>query len=226
MKRFLFLAVSALLTISSQAQDSFEGSVTMKVKLTGEGADQFAAFMPESYKYYFLGEDLRFEINGGIAAMMMGNMIVKQEEKIMYMVKETEKTAYKIPIGDDDDETDEEDSDISVEKTSETKKILGYTCTKYLLKSKDADQEVWATEEISLKSKNDQAASGGLFNGFVPGAILETSSEMKGDGMDGIIMTMTASEISTVKPDASLFEVPEGYEIVDSSLEELFKNGR
>jgi hypothetical protein len=36
----------------------------------------------------------------------------------------------------------------SFEKTGETQKILGYTCTKYIFKSKDGTSEIWATEDL------------------------------------------------------------------------------
>jgi|GEM_PF-5580068 len=36
----------------------------------------------------------------------------------------------------------------SLEKTGETEKILGYTCEKYLLKTKDATSELWLTDGL------------------------------------------------------------------------------
>lgn len=38
--------------------------------------------------------------------------------------------------------------DITLEKTSETEKILGYTCVKYISKSKDLTTDIWATEQL------------------------------------------------------------------------------
>jgi hypothetical protein len=66
-------------------------------------------------------------------------MTMLMPDQQMYMVMPMRRTAA--AAGQDP-------ADVQLEKTSETEKILGYTCTKYLVKSKEGTTQVWATDQL------------------------------------------------------------------------------
>jgi len=45
----------------------------------------------------------------------------------------------------------DDDMDFTFKKTSETKKISGYNCQKYVMTSESIDGEFWFTNEVDLK---------------------------------------------------------------------------
>ncbi len=105
-----------------------------------------------------------------------------------------------------------------VTKTSEMKKILNYTCTKYIVESttphgKTAQQIFWTTKEISIDMKNLSRHQAGKGNQFfydnIEGVPLEIEMSMP-EGK----MTMQATEIKKESLAASLFQIPAGYKEV------------
>lgn len=203
---------------SVYAQNGFEGQITFNVKLMGEGADQMAAFMPSAYNYVFKGGDLKFWMEGGMTAAMMGEIVVLGGEGKAYMVKHDEKTAYLMPGSEDDDAGN--DQDIEVEKLDSTKKILGYSCRKFKITQKaeggeDAVQYFWTTPDIRFdrNSSTDQHA-GGMFVEGVEGFPLMVISTMD---MGGNKMTsvMTVTKIDERSVSADEVSVPGDYEVQD-----------
>jgi len=105
-----------------------------------------------------------------------------------------------------------------VTKTNETKKILNYTCTKYIVEAtspsgKTAQQTFWTTKEINVDMKNlsrHDAGRGGKFYyeniEGVPLLIEMTSPEGN--------MKMEATEVKKESLNASLFQIPAGYKEV------------
>ena len=95
----------------------------------------------------------------------------------------------------------------TVEKTSETKDILGYKCTKAIIRSDDgAEINVFYTSELGSGAINFDNAQ---FKD-IDGVMLEF--EMPDEGMS---MKFTAVDIQHKNVSDSEFEIPEGYEMFD-----------
>lgn len=132
----LTLLLSLFLCVGASAA-SFEGKVKMKMT---NGRSEHA--LTYSMKGGLVRTD--FEISNGQTASAIldvgrDQMTMLMPAQQMYMVMPMRRTAA--AAGHDP-------ADVQLEKTSETEKILGYTCTKYLVKSKEGTTEVWATDQL------------------------------------------------------------------------------
>lgn len=109
--------------------------------------------------------------------------------------------------------------DYKVTKTSETAKILNYSCTKYIVEvtshETKINQYIWATTEIKdfdLKALAKQRMGNGgqrLFYDNIDGVPLKT--EMK---MQSATMIMEVTEIKKESIDQSLFVIPSDFKEV------------
>ena len=213
MKKLLFTLFALGALFSTSVAQSFEGKIVYGIELKGEGADQFAAFMPSSYEYTVKESNLKFKMNGGMTSAMMGEFIVLGDREESYMVKHSEKTAYKM-----EPDEDEKESDIkpTVTKEKETAKIQGYTCQKYkVVMNSDGNEVVqymWVTNEIKFKKPKNAQNAGQLFVDGIDGFPLKVTSEMNTMGM-AMTMIMTATSVDTRKVSDSVFEIPNDYEI-------------
>ncbi len=139
MKKFpAFLLVCALLVPAALSAASFEGKVVMKMRMSkGEPMP-----MTLSVKEGFTRTDMVMG-KGTTASMIMDQakqeIIILMDAQKMYMVQ---------PMPKPEDYSNGKPTDFTFEKTNETEKILGYTCVKHLVKSKDGTSEIWATEQL------------------------------------------------------------------------------
>lgn len=214
MKRVIVLIAIVFVTATLYAQKPFSGKIEFAISMTGEGADQLAAFMPNSYQYFIDGSNVLFRMEGGLTAAMMGDVVINNNTGESYMLKHGEKTAYK--IGDDEDGEDIV-KDIKVTKMDEKIEIQGYKCQKYKVTAADGvTQYVWTTTEINIKKPrskvNSQIGGGNLFMEGLEGFPLKMMTSVPGTGMT---MVMTADKISAEKPDKNMFIIPDSYEIKD-----------
>ncbi len=137
-------------------------------------------------------------------------MIMLMPGQNMYMV---------MPIKDAVEQaTGRKNDDITLEKTSITEDILGYTTTKYISKSKDGVTEIWATEELGTFKGlgNDMGRGRGKANwekalvgkDFFPLRVVHNPGKR-----DSFRMEVTSVEPKTL-PDAH-FAPPAGYQRFD-----------
>lgn len=126
------LAAPALLPAAT-----FEGVVQMKISDRHGGSHEITQHLKNGL--------VRTEMDMGgrtmsvIMDMNKREIIMLMPEQRMYMVH---------ALASPEEISDRETPDISLEKTGETQKILGYTCTKYVVKSKDTATDLWLTEEL------------------------------------------------------------------------------
>lgn len=200
-----------LLAVPANAQKAFEGNIKYSIELSGEGADETAAFMPEYYVFVVKGQKLKFKMEGGMMADMMGEIIVDGEHIKSWMVKHSEKVAYILPIEGDK----EEPVAPEIYKEDEVINIVGLKCQKYKVISDAGDgakttQYLWVTDKYQFDEygKNGKLNTGGIFQKDIKGIPLKIMSET-----NGITMIMTATEFDKTKVPDSEFEVPENYEI-------------
>jgi hypothetical protein len=163
MKKFpAFLLACALLFPAALSAATFEGSLRMKMS---SGAKSKPMEMD-----YLLKEN-RVRVNPLLAekgASGMGIIMdfVKMEttvlmpEQRMYMVTSMKATMDKVA-----QEAAKKESDATLEKTGEKEKILGYTCEKYLMKSKDGDMAMWLTDQLGTFMGLGSNAQANAFGG-------------------------------------------------------------
>jgi hypothetical protein len=129
---------AALCTPLALTAAGFEGKVTMK--MTGPRGNSVP--MTFSLKPGFA----RVDMEGGGRSMGMITDQAKQQitmlmpEQRMYMVRPLPKTDPKTDAATPED--------VTVEKTDQHEKILGYDATKYISKGKQGTSEVWVTDQL------------------------------------------------------------------------------
>jgi hypothetical protein len=206
------LVAVALSGTNTFAQKGFEGVISYKISVKGEGADQMKAFMPTKMDVFAKADgNGRVKMDG----MMPQDLLILKN--VTYMLKSTEKVAYKMPDKSKQGEKSDEPK-VIVTNTGEKLTIAGYECTRYVLdvevKGQDGGTQsismsVWTTEKIKV---SDDAKSS-MFQGMsakVPGMVLKMKM-----GIGPVEMEFLATEIKAMKQNAADFAIPAGYSIKD-----------
>jgi hypothetical protein len=132
-----------------------------------------------------------------------------------YYINRQNKTYW---VQEDVEVNEEEPSpETTVTKTKETRKVLTYTCTKYIVKTtsdrEPMEQYIWATDEIKGLNIQDffngrQEANGQLVPDFkkIDGVPLRVEA-----GAQGVKMIMEVTEIKRGGVSTSDFEIPSGF---------------
>lgn len=225
------IAVLFVLILSTSfgifAQQPFEGKVTYEYEYEGEGIDQYSMFLQTGTVYYFKGKDVRFEMIGGMSAMMGATLMDGDEGKI-YLINELQKKAFIMDEDTSATRSTDAANNITVTDENTEEKILDYNCRKYKVQDK-ADGSivyVWLTTELDFVNPEEfGGASAGLFFPGVSGVMLKMQSEM--DMGDGNVFTATqiVKEITAGTQESSLFSVPADYTIEEFDASKLFGAG-
>jgi hypothetical protein len=194
---------------AERAGSSFEGRIRMKVTSGRETTEM---------EYAMKGAKMR--IDAGPADERMAS-IIDLQTKQMLMLIDSEKM-YMVMKMPEAPQGKAEKEEGTIEKTSETAVIAGYTATKYLVRSKDAKEpiEVWATEDLGTFFNPD--SFGGPFGGKSKPPVWESLLRNKGFFPLRTIVrekrTETRMEVVAVDkaslPD-SLFTPPADYKRMD-----------
>lgn len=220
--KYALVVVFAFLAYGASAQKPFEGTIKYTSKYLGEGADQLAAFAASGSTIRVRGNEMTYEVEGGLAAAMMGKMVIKPSENTLYIIKNSEQKVYKIKT--DGDDNSEEESGPTVVKENETIKIQGLKCQKYKVTLEtdqgDVTQFIWATDEYELSLKKKNRASDALTVQGIKGIAMKKMTIMNMMGAE-ITVTETVSEFSTEKPDKKEFDIPSSYEVEETTMEEF-----
>lgn len=102
---------------------------------------------------------------------------------------------------------DMQSPDLKIEKTSETKEISGYKCTKYTYKDADTEGEFWLTTDMGFSLAT-------LFGRSVTNEVLQSGMVMEASGKEkdsGKTFSYTLDVVEKEVP-SSLFKVPSGYQ--------------
>ena len=220
MNKIAFLIGAFLILITNLQAQEFEGKITFKLSYGGDAAAQMQAMAPSGIVYQTRDGNTRFEMQGGMAAMMLGTFIVHAKDEAMYVLKDSEKKAYKMPL----DGNQGTDTKPKVTKLKETLKIQGYKCQKYkvetTIQGQPMVQHVWAAKDIKMIKPKAKGAAGNLYIEGVEGFPLKIEADSKIMGMS-ITTTTIATEVDTKKPNKSNFEVPKGYTVEKTTMEAL-----
>ncbi|MGH7943590.1 MAG: DUF4412 domain-containing protein [Opitutaceae bacterium] len=156
MKTFLRVCLASVLLVpAALSAASFEGKVSMKMT-SGRG-------QPQEITYNIKGNKVRLEMPGQKG---MGGMIMDTSKKEMVMIMEEQKAYMVMALPQAAvDAVAKTSDDMTLEKTGETEKILGYTATKYIVTSKDGQSDLWLAEGLgTFMGFNNSNPMGGRRN--------------------------------------------------------------
>lgn len=214
MKKIVLGLLSAALFIGmtneAVAQKKYkEGKITYALSFPElpEEAQAMAGMLPNKLENSFNKEASRTVLSGGMAPNTVTITRPKDQESISYANQMGNKIAMVNPY------KTEETEKLEITYAEDTKEILGYTCKHAIIKTEQAEVDVYYTEELKIKDHNPQT----IFMQQIEGFALEYTLSMQ-----GLKMVNTVTNISDEKPDASLFEPLEGYKKM--TREEVMQN--
>jgi GLPGLI family protein len=159
-------------------------------------------------KTSFMPGKSRAEVSMG----MLGNTIAITDQKSKKSLTLTDMNGAKYAV-ESTIETKTDEPEYTVEVTTETKEIAGYTCTKAILTTVDGSMIVWCTKEIQAYTEGQS-----FYNDKMPGFPLSIIIQQ-----NGLTIEMTATSIEK-KVSKKIFSmsIPEGYEIkTEEELKEM-----
>ncbi|HEX7367816.1 MAG TPA: DUF4412 domain-containing protein [Pelobium sp.] len=212
LKTTLLFAVCIAFTIMAKAQKVIkEGVVTYTVEYDLPPNQQsMAAMLPKEFKVNFKGNYSQFKMDMGMfSTLIILDNNTNETLTLTDVPMQNKKIAVKMNQSEAEQmrEMQSGEQDYDVTETTETKKIAGYNCKKYILKDKaeGSETELWATTEIQIPA-SALTSSIKKING-VPVAFSN-----KANGMHTKLTLKSISEESV--PDINL-TIPAGYETMD-----------
>lgn len=200
----LIIAVFILFSFQTFAKE-FKGVVTYKITIEGSGVtDEMKAMMPKTMTMTIKGNKAKMEM-----IMSMGKTITITDGDNKTSISLMDMMGQKIAIESSQDEIMKELTDapeVTVETTSETKDILGYSCKKAIITSVEDDLEmtVYFTEELGTKALNFDNPQFKDIDGLM--MEFEMPNEM-------FSMHFVAVSVEKKNVEDSEFTIPEGYQI-------------
>lgn len=175
-------------------------------------SSDFSSMIPTGMLMKFKGKKLLTKIEGGMTSNME---VLNQGDGKSYFINREDKTYW--VQEDAENEDDYEDTETTVTKTKETKKILNYTCTKYIVttseEEENLEQYIWATNDIKDLTMADffndrREANGQLALDFakIDGVPLRVET-----GAEGMKMIMEVTEIKRGGVSAADVEIPSDF---------------
>jgi hypothetical protein len=186
-----------------EANPQIKAQLETMIKASEGG--QITSMMPTGFTVKIKGSNSLSKMEGGI----MGNMEILYlgDKNTTYNIDREAKTYTVVSKSADTIKI----SDVKVTKTGETTKVLGYTCTKYIVESmvqgRKLNQILWATPEVKgldLKSlARQRMANGqqGIFYEKVDGIplkmqVIQPEGTMTMEAVDLKKQSLSASEFS------------------------------
>ena len=210
MKQLVLILMTAILGFGTlQAQDDFSGTIVYGMSVEGEGAEQMAGMMPEAMEMTFGDGNSAVEIKGGMAAMMMGKIVMLGKKGKAYMIKDSEETIYEMPSREDQ-EAEGEEMEPEIVKLEDTKEIAGYTCQKYEIKMGEVSSFVWAADGLNPEKPKKGSGGGGMMGistKGLPGLPLRTETKQ-----GPVTMIMEAKEVKQWNPGKDYWKLPKNYD--------------
>lgn len=210
-QRIVLLAFLPFLLGSFMPAKDFTGTIVYNISYDMENMDpQMSSFLPKTMKLTVKAPMSKSEVIMGMGSnVSIFNSDERSGVNLIDMMGQ--KFAVKVSSEDVDKEFAKA-GEVEVIHSDETKDILGYSCKKAVVKTKESGNEltVFYTEELSSGLENSNTP---LFKD-IDGMMLEFSMNQ-----NGINMHFTAVNVDSKKVSDSEFDVPEGYQEI--SQEEL-----
>lgn len=211
----LFTILFVILGLNAFAQEAMtEGIIKTKTTMSSPNAEvnaQFAMIGDILSVTYFKDGFTRTETSN----VMTGNSVAVIDSNAKEMLMYMDNMAGKVYMKNSYEPSEEDLKDITVEKTGETKDILGYSCAKYVTTiSKNGatvNMDIYATDKLAAVS--NQTTS---FGDTIKGYPLLMEMKMNQGGMD-MVITMEVTEIKKESVSSDKFDLtpPDGYKQVD-----------
>jgi hypothetical protein len=170
------------------------------------------SMMPSGFVVKMKNKNVLTRFDGG---MIKSETLYLGDKDASYMLDREAKTFSTVPEHKEDPNNK---VDVKVTKTSETAKVLDYTCTKYLVdittQGQTMHQVIWTTtaiKDIDFKAlaKHRVGNSNSMFYGQLEGVPLKTEMTAPQGKM-----VMEATEIKRQSLPAADFAIPSGYKEV------------
>ena len=200
-------------TATAAKKKHFTGKITYKISVSEDLPEQAKAMMPKTMTLYVGKNKIKTEL---FTQMGMQSSIEDLENKTKVSLIEV--MGQKFAIRDSWEDVQEEMKnapDVEMERTGETKEVVGYTCEKVLAK-KVEDGEVMATAWVTseLDAPDNINFSNPHFNDTN-----DMMMEFEMDAGNGMMLTFTAIEVDDKKVKDKEFEIPEDFK--ETTREEL-----
>ena len=204
MKQLLVACMALAIALPTLAQKKFEGTITFGLEYQDLPAEMAAmeAMLPDEMTTKIKGDKTRLEQSLGMGMSQVTITDMKKESGTLLMDMMGKKMAVEM-TKKDIDEMEKKNKEKKPEfkyVDGADKKIAGYNCKKALVTIEGAgEMEVYYTEELPAgASKHYEGLKG------FPLEYTIDSGQFK--------MKMTAKEVKQEKLDASLFDIPDGYD--------------
>ena len=193
----------ATLAAPVAAEESFEGTVHYTLQSGSE---------PMLMVHFIKGSQMRIEVplDGQNTAVSIVDLTARKisilmPDQLMFMT-------MPVPAGVGLNESNPPE----LINTGETEKILGYACTRYLLKNSGRQVELWATEElgpyVSASSPMQKKGTKSAWERLLAGAGLFPLRVAESDKNGDRIFSLDVTRVDKSPLDDALFTVPEDYQ--------------
>lgn len=209
-KLALLLLPIFLLFASTQVKaQGFEGIIYFEVSgISNEGMTE----MP----YMIKDSKARITVNN---AAQSASMLFLPEQSKLVIIMDQMKSYMAIDYEKNLAKNAEEQAEVEVSKTGETKTIAGRTCEVWMMKSTDGTYKTCINDELgafimpqSSTFHRNSPSWARKISGGMPLEVLQISE----DGKESLVMRATRIEEKALDP--ALFEVPEGYRDMSSAM--------
>jgi len=181
------------------AQKSFEGKVVFNVQTDGQ---------KQVMDYYAKDNKFRMEVPD-----QGGYIIFDSKASKMYIVMDAQKMYMETAI----DASTSDNSEGSITKTSETKKILGYDCEKFLFDQDGSKGESWMTKDLGSFMFFTESQQGMadwqkeiMNEGYFPLEVTEYSNGK-------VESSYNVTEVTPQELSSDMFTIPSSYQKLDMS---------
>ena len=200
--------MKAMMDANPQMKTQMEAAMKMMA-----GGDMNSMF-PTGMAIQIKGENSLTKMEGGI--MDKSEILYHGDKNLSTKIDHAVKTYTPMNTYTDKPETASKTTP-KVTKTSETKKILNYTCTKYIVESTDSKSKVtrqifWTTKQIDIDMKKlaqHHVRDNQFFYENIDGVPLRTEMIMPEGNM-----TMEVTDVKKESLSSSIFQIPAGYKEV------------
>lgn len=222
MKKTILSAVLALTTAFGVNAQLTEGHISYQIDMVADNPEMAMAvgmMQGSTLNTYINKEMTRTEMTMGTMMTTTTVMDVTAQKGIMLLSGMMGKKAIKLDLKTMNEDAKKDVPKYTITKTTETKEILGYTCTKTVLTTEDGiELNYWLTDKIKANFEGQQMYFDGI-DGF------PLQFEIYNQGLR-MTLTTTKLETSLTKEQKStLFgtDIPSGY--AEMSMEDLKKMG-
>lgn len=154
MKRTIRTLVVSLFFAAAEANCQFEGVVQSRIfTLDDNGAGQTLDMT------IWVRRDMIKARTAGTGVASGSTVIYRRDRKMSWIINEAEKSFFEVSLASEaagEVQRDQDPDRPKVERTKQTKKVLGYPCERILLRRGESETEIWATNALGdLASRLD-----------------------------------------------------------------------